>query len=81
MFGLPPWDMGLGCPAILHASLARARAVKESEGFRIICLFTARPPALGWRSAFRCPVLQTCDLQCRAVRCLVRSHLAQKWQD
>lgn len=33
LFGLPPWGMWLGCPAILHASLARHGAAKETEGF------------------------------------------------
>lgn len=35
LFGLPPWGMWLGCPAILHASLTRAWAAKENEGFLI----------------------------------------------
>lgn len=28
LFGFPPWGMWLGCPAILHASLTRARAAR-----------------------------------------------------
>lgn len=53
MFGLPPWGMWLGWPAILHASLTRARAAKENKGFLIhmpVHIFLLK--ALGWRRYF-----------------------------
>lgn len=56
LLGFPPWGMWLGCPAILHASLTRARAAKENEGFLIhLPARSLLLTALGWRRYFHWP--------------------------
>lgn len=67
LFGLPPGGMWLGCPAILHASLAAHGATKENAGFlRHMPVHLLPLTALGWGRCVHSPQVLVGVLECRA---------------